>query len=90
MPKSPDLLASAETPSVAQSETVQRIGELSVIGLADSLFEMYTLEELEHRRDMLNGFAGGCPGVKKLNLIPAVYLALQWKLIEEQRGYAAH
>lgn len=69
---------------------IRKTGELSVISLADSLFEMYTLKELEHRRDMLHGFACTCPGVKKLNLFPAVYLALQWKLLEEARGYAAH
>lgn len=71
----------------SQLESVRKI---SVIGLADSLYEMYTLKELERRCDMLVSFIGYNPEIKKLKLFNAIFLALEWKRMEEARCYQCH
>ena len=69
---------------------IREVSRLSEIGLADSLFEMYTHDELIIKRELLLGMQEESPSLSKLHTARAIYTAILWKEMEEERGYEPH
>lgn len=55
--------------------------------LANKLYEMYSLQELERQKFMLREVSYLSKSFRKIELLLAIDLARQWKRTEQQKKY---